>query len=150
MQIQLCLVYLGTGLVKLGRNWMEPSDWVTGDAMYWVLNDFAVARWSFWSFPLPYAVCRLMAWATLVFELGFPLAMLSSLVRPWWLLLGAGFHVGVWITLEVGWFSPMSLCWYVLFVPGSTLARCTGTSKLQTPTSNNQPPTPKQDSCPPG
>jgi hypothetical protein len=129
MQIQICLVYLGTGLVKLGRNWLEPSDWVTGDAAYWVMNDFAVSRWSFRAFPLPFAVCCLMAWATLIFELGFPLVMLSSLVRPWWLLLGVGFHLGVWITMEVGWFSPMSLCWYALFVPGETLARWAGNPK---------------------
>jgi uncharacterized membrane protein YphA (DoxX/SURF4 family) len=120
MQIQLCVVYLCTGLVKLGTDGHNPSDWVSGEATWWVLNDIAVARWPFRMAPM--VLCRLLAWTTLVFELGFPLAMLIPLVRPWWLVLGVLFHAGIWATLEVGWFSAMSLCWYPLFLRGEALA----------------------------
>src|SRR5581483_2165602 len=41
MQIQLALIYFATGVSKL------PADWLSGEAVYWVMNDLAVARWPY-------------------------------------------------------------------------------------------------------
>ncbi len=128
MQIQLALVYLFTGLVKLSGPYFDEEgrliqDWLTGEAVYWVLNDVAVARWPYAWFPVPLLVCRLLSWATLAFELGFPFLVLFRRVRPWLLLAGLAFHLGIWVQTEVGWFSQVSMCWYVLFLSGETLER---------------------------
>jgi hypothetical protein len=128
MQIQIALVYLFTGLVKLSAPYYDDDgsfaqDWLTGEAVYWVLNDVALARWPYAWLPVPLVVCRLLSWATLAFELGFPLLVLFRRVRPWLLLAGLAFHLGIWVHTEVGWFSPVSMCWYALFLSGDTLER---------------------------
>jgi hypothetical protein len=131
MQIQLCLVYLFTGLVKVGPDWVDlftghlknGADWLNGEAVYWVLNDVAVARWPYAWLPVPLLVCRLLSWGTLVFEIGFSFLVLVRRLRPWLLLTGVLFHLGIFVHTEVGWFSQVSLCWYVLFVPAETVVR---------------------------
>ena len=137
MQIQLGLMYFFTGLSKIG------GDWIDGEAVYWVLNDVAVARWPYHALPIPLPVCRLLSWATLTFEIGFPLCVAVSrprrlvlevrgrspadgfrlaftlpALRPWALLAGLAFHLGILIHTEVGWFSPATVAWYALFLSG--------------------------------
>jgi hypothetical protein len=121
MQIQLCAIYLFTGLVKAYLPGDEPNAWLTGEAIYWVLNDVALCRWPYAWLPIPLFVCRLLSWATLAFELGFSALVLVRPVRPWLLLAGVGLHVGILLTMEIGWFSQAILCWYVLFLSGEGL-----------------------------
>ncbi len=137
MQIQLAFMYFFTGLSKIG------ADWLDGEAVYWVLNDLAVARWPYHRLPIPLTVCRLMSWGTLIFEIGFPFfvaiarrrrfvlevrgknpaegfrfAFTLPALRPWALLAGLAFHLGILIHTEVGWFSPATVAWYALFLSG--------------------------------
>lgn len=130
LQIQLCLMYFFTGLVKIvddlptlfltGRPGAD-ADWLTGHAVYWVLNDIELNRVPFaWLAP-PMWLCQALSWGTLVFEIGFSFLVLSRRLRPWVLLAGISFHLGIWATTEVGWFSPMSICWYAVFLTGSQL-----------------------------
>ncbi len=133
MQIQICLIYLATGLSKinitwgtgeLGARWIEDyGDWLNGEALYWVLNDVALARWPYAWLPVPMWLCRLASWGTLAFEIGFPLFMMIRPLRPWVLALGVSFHLGIWATTEVGWFSWMTLSWYALFLTPETAER---------------------------
>jgi hypothetical protein len=134
MQIQIALIYLFTGLVKLSGTYFDESwklswqdiqeqDWLRGEAVYWVLNDIGLARWPYCWLPVPLLVCRMLSWATLLFEIGFPLLVLFRRVRPWLLLAGLAFHLGIWVHTEVGWFSQVSLCWYALFLSGERLER---------------------------
>jgi hypothetical protein len=122
-QIQICAVYFFTGLVKLVEDGSVGGDWISGEAVYWVLNDVSITRWPYAWLPVPLAVCRLLSWGTLVFEIGFPLFVLSRRLRPWLLAGGVAFHLGILAATEVGWFSPYALCWYALFVPGEALER---------------------------
>ena len=39
-------------------------------------------------------------------------------LRPWALLAGLAFHLGILIHTEVGWFSPATAAWYALFLSG--------------------------------
>ena len=127
IQIQLCLMYFFTGLVKVvddlpillqtGRPGPD-ADWLNGTAVYWVLNDIELNRVPFaWLRP-PLWLCQLLSWGTLVFEIGFPFLVLSRRLRPWVLLGGLSFHLGIWAATEVGWFSPMTICWYCVFLNG--------------------------------
>jgi hypothetical protein len=42
------------------------------------------------------------------------------------LISGLLFHLGILATMEIGWFSQVSMCWYVLFVPGEQISACLG------------------------
>jgi hypothetical protein len=132
MQIQIICVYLFTGLMKLGGSYLDGNgslswaliwkqDWLNGEAVYWVLNDFSLTRWPYARLPMPLLACRLLSWATLVFEIGFPVFVLFRRTRWWLLWCGVAFHLGILVHTEVGWFSPLSLCWYVLFLSGDLL-----------------------------
>lgn len=116
IQIQLCAVYFFTGLAKIG------ADWIDGSALYWVLNDLSLTRWPYFKVPMPMWICRLSSWGTLVWEIGFPLLVAMRWVRPWALLAGVALHVGILLSMEVGWFSQVTLCWYAVFLNGDMLA----------------------------
>jgi len=117
MQIQIVSVYLFTGLYKCN------GDWLTGEAAYWILNDVVIARWSYAQFPVPMGLCRLASWATLVFEVGFAAFVLFPRTRRAVLLVGLAFHLGIWATIEVGWFGQVCVCWYPVFLSGPTVER---------------------------
>src|SRR5262249_50712882 len=57
--------YLFTGSYKC------TSDYLTGEAIYWVMNDLELARWADAQLPTPLFVCKLITWGTLLFELSF-------------------------------------------------------------------------------
>lgn len=121
LQIHVCYVYLFTGLWKLwDGDWGE--DWLNGEAVYWMLNDLAISRWSYLDVPIPMLFCRLGSWGTLIFELGFPVAVLFRRLRYWWLAVGLALHIGIFLTIDVGWFSQAILCWYALFLSGERCA----------------------------
>jgi hypothetical protein len=132
-QIQICMVYLFTGLVKAlvyfpansGDTWGQwaENDWINGQAVYWVLNDLSLNRFPYESFPIPLVVCALLSWLTLIFEIGFPVFVSFRVLRPWLLLGGVAFHFGIWFHTEVGWFSFVTISWYPLFLSGEFLAR---------------------------
>ncbi len=104
----------------------EWGDYLTGVSLYWVFNDLALTRWPYAWLPIPLFVCRLMTWGTLAFELGFSFLVWSRWLRPWVLLAGVGLHLGILLTMEIGWFSQITLCWYVLFVRGESVDRFVG------------------------
>lgn len=148
-QIQLCCIYLFTGLIKLGGTYATvgtfvsdtwygtplataweacfralcEEDWLNGVAVYWVLNDVALNRFPYTWVPIPLIICRFLSWATLVFEIGFPLLVLSRWTRPILLVGGALFHAGIWFHTEVGFFSAIMVSWYPLFLGGDFLHR---------------------------
>jgi hypothetical protein len=130
MQIQLVFMYLFTGLTKLADLrpdaqwgwWWPRGDWLDGNALYWVLNDISLTRWSFAQFPIPLFACKLLTWGTLFFEIFFGLLMLSRWTRGLTLLAGVALHLGILFTMEIGWFSQVTLCWYLLFLRGDTLS----------------------------
>jgi hypothetical protein len=148
LQIQLAFVYFFTGLSKIG------GDWLDGQAVYWVLNDMSLNRWPYARLPVPLLACRFLSWATLVFEIGFPFFLLFGAwgawrrltvqaqgktpyegyrfvawlppLRPWLLLAGVFFHLGILVHTEVGFFSPATASWYALFLSGDWLGRFFG------------------------
>ncbi len=130
MQIQLALVYLFTGISKIPDG-LLGNDWVSGEAVYWVLNDMSLNRWPYYWLPAPMLVCRFLSWGTLAFELGFafvmampPRSRFVSVMRSGMLLTGVALHLGILVHTEVGWFSPATLCWYALLLSGEKVRKC--------------------------
>ncbi len=150
MQIQLAFMYLFAGLIKLGDvhfdngtwwasldvanglatldathyapgSWWPRGDWIDGSAIYWVMNDLSLTRWSYAQAPVPYFLCQMLTWTTLVFEIGFVVLVLWRWTRVPLLVVGVMLHLGILMTLEIGWFSEVVMCWYVLFLSGDAV-----------------------------
>lgn len=113
MQLQVCVIYVKTGLIKA----LYPT-WQDGSAVF-----YAMASPKYWRFPMEELLASpvfqgftvLATYATLVFELGFPLVFVPRL-RRLWLLLGLGLHLGVFAFLSLGAFSEVILWSYLAFV----------------------------------
>jgi Vitamin K-dependent gamma-carboxylase len=130
MQIQVCLVYLFTALNRLNDDFTSlyaeewsNCHWLNGEAVYWALNDVSLTRFPYAWLPIPLWICRLLSWGSMFFELGFTFLVLFRWTRPWILIMGILFHLGIFFHMELAWFSQFSLCWYVLFVSGDSLRR---------------------------
>jgi uncharacterized membrane protein YphA (DoxX/SURF4 family) len=111
--IQLAVIYFCNGIYKLvGGSWRE------GYSLYYVLSDFTLTRISMAQIPLPLWLLRLMTWSVLVWEVTFPLmVMLHRWTRFVALAFGVAFHLGIFFTMELGFFVPYALCMYLPLLP---------------------------------
>jgi hypothetical protein len=110
--VQMVLIYFCNGVHKF-----VGHDWRAGTSLYLVLGDLTLARFSYTSLPVPYSLLRLSAWFVLVWEVMFPILVLWRPVRVVALAFGAAFHVGIWVTMELGCFAPYMLCLYLPLLP---------------------------------
>jgi len=129
-QVQLCLIYTFSALHKLGpftlylfAHGESMGDWMSGRAVGMSLADPLVARFP-WFARLPLWLSAPATWATLAFELSFPLVVLWHRTRKFALIAGIAMHVGILITMEIGHFSLTVLSFYLLFLPESWLPAC--------------------------
>ena len=120
VQIQLCWVYLATGIVKA-----SGGSWHRGEAVYRTLLAEHIQRFAGVPDPLwlanglPYAATQLATWSTMGWELLFPALVCWRRTR--WLALGFGvaLHLGIGVTTLVGLFSLITLWGYQAFLPGA-------------------------------
>ncbi|MBV6516204.1 MAG: hypothetical protein HPKKFMNG_01865 [Planctomycetes bacterium] len=124
-QIQLCLLYLFTGIEKC-RPGLE-GDWLSGDAVGRSLRFVTIARVD-WFSGLPLWLGAPVTWLTLAWELAFGLLVLWQRTRPAALAFGVLVHAGIFATMEVTHFSFTILAFYWLFVPASVLMDMRGQS----------------------
>jgi hypothetical protein len=134
--LQLVVLYVFTGLKKEGSAWEAPYE-----AVYRILQQAHHARWDLaWTADL-YPVMQAMTWTTQWWEITFWVVGLAYLARQGfagdrlqrgarrfdlripYLLIGVGFHVGLWVSLDVGIFSPATLAYYIAFIDPSEWAR---------------------------
>jgi uncharacterized membrane protein YphA (DoxX/SURF4 family) len=140
--VQLILIYTCNGLYKA-----TGAEWQTGDSLYFVLGDLTLTRWSYAQVPVPYLVTQTLSWTVLIWEVGFPF----WICLPWrgiadsleylglsWprfmlrlirniptlaLAFGFLFHLGIGISMELGYFVPYMLCLYLPLLPAERLSR---------------------------
>jgi hypothetical protein len=129
IQIQWCLVYLTTGLVKLKGEGFGTSEWPSGSwwdgtSIHCIMNYPTKARWSSAQLPIPFWVTMLMTYAVVWWEVLFTPMMLWKWTRRVALCFGVLFHLGIWLTMEIGWFSPYALSFYAVWVPAWFWAWC--------------------------
>jgi hypothetical protein len=110
--LQLAVMYFMNGYYKA----MGPA-WRDGSVMYYVAHSPSWAHFSPDYLPLPDGALRFLAWATVLWELLFPLLVLMPVTRAAALWMGVLFHVGTLVHLEVGLFPMYALCYYVPLVP---------------------------------
>jgi uncharacterized membrane protein YphA (DoxX/SURF4 family) len=136
IQLQVCMIYLATGLAKLtlvfcriewqpDETWWDgvlrtfrESTWWNGTTLHYVLNDTTMGRWPYAKIPLPLWLTRPATYAAVWWETLFPLLVLSRWTRKWTLWFGVLFHFSIWMTIEVGWFGLYTLSLYGVWIPG--------------------------------
>lgn len=131
LQIQLAVIYLSTGLVKLKGSGMFEGTWWEGTSIHYVLNYVTMSRWSFAQLPLPLWLTAPLTYVSVWWEALFPLLVLSRWTRKWALWFGVLFHVGIYLTIEVGWFSFYTLAFYGAWIPDEFWERWTPVGSRQ-------------------
>ena len=111
LMVQLAVMYFMNGYYKaMGPAWRDGS----------VMHDVAVnPSWAHFSpdyLPLPDGASRVLAWATVLWELLFPVLVAMPVTRAATLWVGVLFHLGTLVHLEVGLFPLYALCYYAPLV----------------------------------
>lgn len=139
--LQLIVVYGATGLKKVSPVWTPGGD---HSALYWVFQEPTWRRFdmtwtasAFWITQVASAVTwwwevltpllLLVYWARYTAQRGGRLrrALNHFDLRKPWACIGIALHLGIVALLNVGPFSPISLAYYICFVPPETLERVT-------------------------
>ncbi len=121
LQIQMCMMYTSTGVAKLRGGF--DGTWLSGTSLHYVYNDFSLVRWSFAQFPMPLWMTAPMGYVSLVFEVCFIPLVLYSKTRMWTLLFGLSFHLVIYLSLEIGWFSFYSMAMYPIWINSKWFAQ---------------------------
>ena len=132
IQLQVAMIYLSTGLYKVGPTW-----WEEGSAIYYTLvspNNRHFDLTEIWAILQPW-VLRPLTWAVLFWEISFlGFAILNGVretlrprglpdLRPVYLGFGIAMHLGTQAMLYLVWFVPLMISAYVSFLsPGEARA----------------------------
>ncbi len=120
-QLQLCVIYFTTGIAKLaGHTWWD------GTSVHYVLNDVTMSRWPYALVPIPIWITAPLTYMSVWFETLFPLLVLWPRTRKWTLWFGVLFHLGIYLMIEVGWFSFYTIAMYGVWIPDSWWQRYFG------------------------
>jgi hypothetical protein len=116
--VQLTVMYGATGLQKLVSTAWLPADGFS--SLYQVLQSPQWARFpqliedTHGALVWPAALATA---TTLLFELTFPIVLFAQRLRPIYAVFGLFLHLGIWVTMDVGAFSLLSLAFYPALFP---------------------------------
>lgn len=120
LQIQLCIIYFTTGLAKLVRSEeLFVGTWWEGSSVHYVLNYITMSRFSYAQLPLPFWFTATATYLAVWWEVLFIPLVMYKRTRLWTLLFGILFHLGIFLTLEVGWFGFYTMSLYGVWLPDS-------------------------------
>lgn len=112
LQLQLSIVYLFSTLEKL-----RGSAWLDGTALAdaWRITDLARV-----GLPLPIydslLLANVLTFSTLFVEAALAVLIWNRRARPYVLAAGVGLHLGIELTMSVGFFSAVAVSLYLAFV----------------------------------
>ena len=111
IQLQLCLLYLATGVAK-----SKGEMWQSGTAVYLVQQMTEFERFPIPSFLHTALASKVLTWGTLAIESSFPLLVWHRATRK--IILGAAFglHLGLEYAMNIQLFQPAILCILGLFL----------------------------------
>lgn len=116
IQVQLCVIYGYTGMEKL-----KGSVWWDGTAVWQVMGNLQLSTMNLsflQNFPL---LVVFLTYTTMLFEVYFPAMVWIPKVRPWWLLLGFMFHLGIALSMGLIFFAGVMVAGYIVFLNGDWL-----------------------------
>lgn len=111
MQLQFSLVYLATTLFKL-----KGYDWVDGTAVYYTSRLINFQRFVLpivFDFP---SLVKFFTWSALFIEFAMGTLVWVKELRPWVLLSGILLHLGIEISMSIGFFEWVMIAAYILFL----------------------------------
>jgi hypothetical protein len=115
-QLQLVYVYFFSGFHKLASH-----DWYVGEALFYVFQQRGWSRVDLSWFTHPLLV-GLVTYGTLLFELViFPVLVWVRALRPFVLIAGVAFHLGIAATMRVFVFGEIMPILYLAFVDPTPL-----------------------------
>jgi hypothetical protein len=118
VQIQLSVIYLASVVEKLrGETWRD------GTALLYALRLDDYERFSAGWLTGSAALGAMATYGTLLIELSVGLLVWNRRLRPYVLAAGVALHVGIALTMRVGYFSAAMLVLYVAFVPPEAASR---------------------------
>lgn len=110
-QIQLCIIYAYAGLHKL-----KGVNWWNGEALWGTLANAQMARFDFgWMAHFPVAMI-VATYATLFWEIYFPVLIWARAVRYGFLVFGVLVHLGIGVALNIPIFASLMVFIYALFL----------------------------------
>ena len=115
------VAYLGIYYLLAGAKKLADPLWRSGEALWFLMQwppFYVDSPVSGWLVAHP-GLCRWLTWGTLAFEITFLPAAFSR-IRPLLVPVGAIFHAGILMTLEVGSFPFVLAPWYALLLDGRT------------------------------
>ncbi|NUP05934.1 MAG: HTTM domain-containing protein [Polyangiaceae bacterium] len=107
--IQIAYVYLNSAFAKLAN-----ERWRNGMALRDVLSSPVFAEWPRYIDIKP--LIWFFTYSTLLFELSFPLGVWFKRYRPYLLLWGVGFHIGIDVTMVIPIFSAIMIASYPVYL----------------------------------
>lgn len=110
--IQVCFVYLFTGLAK-----HEGELWRNGTAVYYTMRvrDFMATNWNIPLTTNHYFVV-ILTYFTMFWELAFPFLVWFKKTKFWIFLGGIFLHIGIWFFMRIDNFSWVMLATYFVFI----------------------------------
>lgn len=120
IQFQVAIMYLTTGILKL----VAPF-WQNGVAIFYALTSVEysvpwVAKFVWSSHPIVYVLPNYLV---LVFQLTFPLGLINSQLKRWYLLIGLFFHLFIALVIGLPTFALQVVATYPIFFDGILLKR---------------------------
>ena len=107
----MAAMYFFSGIAKISEEL-----WINGTAVNFILRNDVFNRFNMdWITAIPVIVYSL-TWLCLFFQLSFPFLVWFERFRKPLLLAGLLMHVGIFIFLEVGWFSLVMFTAYAAFL----------------------------------
>lgn len=113
-------LYAGTGLSKLART---ASWWWGAPLSLWLVDSHFAGGPLATALSAQPAALAVMGATTVLFEAGFPLALLHPWTRRAWLALGIGLHLGIFALMRVHTFSLVALAGYPLLLEAGDARR---------------------------
>lgn len=114
MVLVFCALYGSTGWLKIIE---AGPHWLSGDVLanHLVHREFGLRPLGVWISGRPWLTMP-MSWVTVLFEAGFPLLIWWRRANPWLLLCGLLLHIGIFLLMNVGPFSFVSLAAYPILL----------------------------------
>ena len=118
IQVQVCIIYAYSGLDKV-----KGVQWWGGEALWGVVSNVQIARWDF-SFVshLPLALVA-ATYATLAWEIYFPVLVWTKSLRNSMLLFGLALHFGIGLVVNIPFFASIMMISYIVFLDETVAAR---------------------------
>lgn len=116
LQIQFVVAYAYAGFEKLkGQTWWE------GKAVWNTLINTQIASFDFsWMSHFPFIIA-VLSFLTIIYEIYAPVAFFNDKSRRLWLFLGLGFHLGIFVTMNIPFFGLIMAIGLLIFVKDEEL-----------------------------